>query len=134
MNPIFPDPNTPNPDVPPGEPKAADPTPPPSEPAAPPAGEPAAKPEPAPATGAPAGADGGEEYEPVAGLDRQTVELKRAYEAEVERKVSNDHVHIVLAYGVIWALFVVYGVTLWLRHRRLERDLAELRRARGETR
>jgi len=85
----------------------------------------------APVAASPPEAEGGGEYEPVAGLDRQTVELKREYEAEVERKVSNDHVHIVLAYGVIWALFVVYGAVLWRRHRRLEQDLAELRRARG---
>jgi hypothetical protein len=119
MNPLIPAPNAPDPDVPPRLPRdeAAPPSVAPSPPDA------AAAPPPA-----------GDEYEPVEGLDRQTVELKRAYEAEVERKVSNDHVHIVLAYGVIWALFVVYGITLWLRHRRLERDLADLRRARGETR
>lgn len=72
------------------------------------------------------GQDDGE-WVTVQGLDRQTVELKRAYEAEVEEKVTKDHQHVVWAYGLIWSIFAVYGLLLWRRAGRLERDLADLR-------
>ncbi|TPV96768.1 MAG: hypothetical protein B7733_02940 [Myxococcales bacterium FL481] len=74
----------------------------------------------------PGGQDDGD-WVPVEGLDRQTVELKRAYEAEVEEKVTKDHAHVVWAYGLIWAIFAAYGLVLWRRSGRLERDLADLR-------
>ena len=67
------------------------------------------------------------DWAPVEGLDRQTVELKRQYEAEVEEKVTKDHVSVVWAYGFIWAIFAVYGLLLWRRAGRLDRDLASLR-------
>ncbi len=75
--------------------------------------------------------DGMEEddgYEDVEGLDQETVALKREYEAQVEQKVASDYAHIVVAYGVIWSLFALYGLYLLIRSGRLSRDLGELRR------
>ncbi|GEM_PF-2109981 len=63
----------------------------------------------------------------VEGRDRQTVRLKREYEAEVESKVASDYSHIVWAYGIIWALFATYGVILWRRGSTQARDLEALR-------
>ena len=62
----------------------------------------------------------------VEGRDPQTVRLKREYEAEVEKKVSSDYQHIVWAYGIIWALFAIYGVILWRRAVSQKADLAAL--------
>jgi hypothetical protein len=62
----------------------------------------------------------------VEGLDPQTVRLKREYEAQVEAKVASDYSHIVWAYGIIWALFVIYGVILWRRSAAQRADLAAL--------
>ncbi|MFV8753087.1 hypothetical protein ACNOYE_21270 [Nannocystaceae bacterium ST9] len=62
----------------------------------------------------------------VEGRDPETVRLKRAYEAEVEAKVASDYQHIVWAYGVIWVLFVGYGMTLWRRASAQKADLARL--------
>ena len=67
-----------------------------------------------------------DEYETVEGLDQQTTKLKREYEAQVEQKVASDYAHIVWAYGVIWSLFAIYGVTLLVRSIRQQRDLAAL--------
>jgi hypothetical protein len=66
------------------------------------------------------------EYESVEGLDAETVALKREYEAEVEHKVASDYEHIVWAYGVIWALFAVYGFLLWRRSLRISADVEAL--------
>jgi hypothetical protein len=63
----------------------------------------------------------------VEGRDPQTVRLKREYEAEVENKVASDYSHIVWAYGIIWALFAVYGVLLWRRASAQKADLDNLR-------
>ncbi len=68
----------------------------------------------------------GDEYESVEGRDPTTTKLKREYEAEVEHKVASDYQHIVLAYGVIWSLFAIYGILLWRRSVRLGRDLDAL--------
>ncbi len=62
----------------------------------------------------------------VEGRDPQTVRLKREYEAEVEAKVASDYQHIVWAYGIIWALFVGYGVILWRRAVAQKADLEAL--------
>ncbi|PRP92375.1 hypothetical protein ENSA5_50060 [Enhygromyxa salina] len=62
----------------------------------------------------------------VEGRDPKTVRLKRAYEAEVENKVASDYSHIVWAYGIIWALFAIYGVLLWRRASAQKADLAAL--------
>ncbi|HLT40639.1 MAG TPA: hypothetical protein VK034_30385 [Enhygromyxa sp.] len=62
----------------------------------------------------------------VEGRDPQTVRLKREYEAEVEKKVASDYSHIVWAYGIIWALFAIYGVILWRRSAAQRADLEAL--------
>ncbi|MFO7566341.1 MAG: hypothetical protein R6X02_27100 [Enhygromyxa sp.] len=62
----------------------------------------------------------------VEGRDPQTVRLKREYEAEVENKVASDYSHIVWAYGIIWALFAIYGVILWRRSVAQRADLEAL--------
>lgn len=62
----------------------------------------------------------------VEGRDPETVRLKRAYEAEVEAKVTSDHQHIVWAYAVIWVLFVGYAMTLWRRAAAQRADLERL--------
>ena len=62
----------------------------------------------------------------VEGRDRETVRLKREYEAEVENKVASDYSHIVWAYGIIWALFAIYGVILWRRGTAQQADLDDL--------
>lgn len=71
--------------------------------------------------------DGGETVK-VEGRDRETVRLKREYEAEVESKVASDYSHIVWAYGIIWALFVIYGAILWRRASAQAEDLEALRK------
>ncbi|MEE9385587.1 MAG: hypothetical protein V3V08_19430 [Nannocystaceae bacterium] len=55
------------------------------------------------------------------------MKLKREYEAEVEQKVATDHVHVIWAYGLIWAIFAVYGAILWKRSLSLGRDVDALR-------
>ena len=67
----------------------------------------------------------------VEGRDPQTTRLKREYEAEVERKVASDYSHIVWAYGIIWALFAIYGLILWRRGSAQRADLERLRTRKG---
>jgi hypothetical protein len=69
-----------------------------------------------------------EQYEPVTGLDAETVQCVRACEAVAAEKTASDYQHVVWAYGVIWSLFAVYGVLLWRRAQRQKDDLAELQR------
>ena len=64
----------------------------------------------------------------VEGRDPQTVRLKRAYGAEVENKVATDYSHVVWAYGIIWAIFAVYGALLWRRASAQRADLEALRK------
>jgi len=66
------------------------------------------------------------ETKKVEGRDPATVRLKREYEAEVENKVASDYSHIVWAYGIIWALFAIYGVILWRRSVAQRADLDAL--------
>ena len=68
----------------------------------------------------------------VEGRDPQTVRLKREYEAEVENKVASDYSHIVWAYGIIWALFAIYGVILWRRSVAQRDDLEALQAKLGK--
>ena len=75
---------------------------------------------------APAAVEDG--YEAVTGLDKETVALKRSYEAEVEAKVASDYSHIVWAYGILWSLFCGFAVALLVRGARQQRDLRALRR------
>jgi hypothetical protein len=69
-----------------------------------------------------------DEYEPVTGLDVQTVQCVRACEAEAAAKTASDYQHVIWAYGVLWSLFAAYGVFLWRRARQQADDIAELRR------
>jgi hypothetical protein len=63
----------------------------------------------------------------VEGRDPKTVRLKREYETEVENKVASDYSHIIWAYGVIWAIFAIYGALLWRRASAQRADLETLR-------
>ncbi len=71
---------------------------------------------------------GEDQYEPVTGLDQATVQCVRACEAEAAAKTASDYSHVVWAYGVIWSLFAIYGVTLWRRGQAQRADLDALRR------
>ena len=77
----------------------------------------------APGTSAP---NEGATTKKVEGRDPKTVRLKREYEAQVENKVASDYSHIVWAYGIIWALFAIYGVILWRRGSAQRADLESL--------
>ena len=70
-------------------------------------------------------------YEPVTGRDQETVQCVRACEAEAAAKTASDYSHIVWAYGVIWSLFAIYGITLWRRAVAQRQDIAELSRRLG---
>jgi hypothetical protein len=67
-------------------------------------------------------------YEPVTGLDQETVQCVRACESVAAAKTASDYEHVVWAYGVIWALFAGYGFFLWQRATAQRQDIAELRR------
>ncbi len=69
-----------------------------------------------------------DDYEPVEGLDQQTVQCVRACESEAAAKTASDYEHIVWAYGVIWSLFVIYGVFLWRRASRQSNEIEDLQR------
>jgi len=73
---------------------------------------------------APAGDD---EYEAVEGLDRASIECQRKCEVVAARKTASDYVHIVWAYGVLWSIFAIYGVMLWRRGQRIQKDVETLR-------
>ncbi len=82
--------------------------------------------EPSKAADAKADGDG---YAPAVGLTRQDKEKAAMLEQQVSDKVISDYTHIVWAYGVLWSLFVAYGIFLWFRSARLKADLEDLRRA-----
>lgn len=69
-----------------------------------------------------------DEYEPVSGKDQETVRCVRACEAEASAKTASDYAHVVWAYGVIWALFAIYGLLLWQRATRHKVEIADLER------
>lgn len=73
-------------------------------------------------------ADPGDEYEAVEGLDPEHVECVRACEAEAAAKTASDYAHVVWAYGVIWALFAIYGLILWRRATHQRAEIADLAR------
>ncbi len=73
-------------------------------------------------------AEATDEYEPVTGLDTETVQCVRACESVAAAKTASDYAHVVWAYGVLWALFAGYGVLLWRRGVAQRHDLTELRR------
>ena len=68
------------------------------------------------------------DYEPVRGLDKESIELARVIEARASAKTASDYQHIIWAYGVVWSLFAVYGIYLWRRATRLRADVDELAR------
>jgi hypothetical protein len=70
--------------------------------------------------------EGGDDYEPVTGLDQETVACVRACEAEAAAKTASDYAHVVWAYGVIWSLFALYGVLLWRRSTRQRVEIADM--------
>ncbi len=67
-----------------------------------------------------------DEYEPVVGLDQQTIQCVRACESEAAAKTASDYQHIVWAYGVLWSLFAIYGVMLWRRASRQSVEVSDL--------
>jgi len=69
-----------------------------------------------------------DDYEPVTGLDQETIACVRACESEAAAKTASDYEHIVWAYGVIWSLFAIYGVLLWRRATRHNVEVADLQR------
>ncbi|HEY8379325.1 MAG TPA: hypothetical protein VIK91_22680 [Nannocystis sp.] len=71
------------------------------------------------------------EYEPARGVSREEKELLAALEDQAAAKTASDYQHIIWAYGVLWALFALYGLFLWRRSARLRADVDELRRAIG---
>jgi hypothetical protein len=75
---------------------------------------------------APTAQDGNDEYEPVTGLDQETVACVRACEAEAAAKTASDYAHVVWAYGVLWSLFAIYGVLLWRRATRQRAEIADM--------
>lgn len=71
---------------------------------------------------------GGEGLQKVEGRDPETVRQKREFEAEVNKKVASDNVHIIWAYGIIWVIFAIYGALLWRRAAAMRADLEALRK------
>ena len=83
---------------------------------------------PAPSTAAPATtATTPTEYGPAVGRSLADKEKVRQLEQIAADKTASDYVHIVWAYGVLWALFAAYGIFLWRRSARLRADMNELR-------
>lgn len=69
-----------------------------------------------------------DEYEPVSDFSLEKVEMRKEMEQGVYDKVMSDLHHVVWAYGVIFALFAVYGVYLLRRGAKLRDDLDTLQR------
>jgi hypothetical protein len=68
------------------------------------------------------------DYEPVEGLDKESIEMARVIEARASAKTASDYQHVIWAYGVAWSLFAAYGIYLWRRATRLRADVDELSR------
>lgn len=69
-----------------------------------------------------------EGYEKVENLDRGFKGCVRACEAEAAAKTASDYQHVVLAYGILWALFAIYGAILWARANRQRVEVQDLER------
>ena len=69
----------------------------------------------------------GPEYGPAVGRSLADKEKVRQLEQIAADKTASDYVHIVWAYGVLWALFAAYGLFLWRRSARLRADMNDLR-------
>jgi hypothetical protein len=69
-----------------------------------------------------------DEYEPVEGIDADTIACQRACEAVAAAKTASDYQHVVWAYGVLWSLFAIYGLLLWWRAGKQKVEIADLDR------
>jgi hypothetical protein len=107
--------------LPPTTPKTDATATPPATPAATPTATPAATPAIAPAASDPA-------YGPAVGRSLAEKEKLSELEGIASAKSARDYQHVVLAYGVLWALFAAYGMFLWRRSARLRADMSDLRR------
>lgn len=67
-------------------------------------------------------------YGPAVGRSLADKEKLRELEGAAAAKTARDYQHVVLAYGVLWALFAGYGIFLWRRSARLRADMSDLRR------
>ncbi|MBK7829781.1 hypothetical protein [Nannocystis sp.] len=67
-------------------------------------------------------------YGPAVGRSLADKEKLRELEGVAADKTARDYQHIVLAYGVLWALFAGYGIFLWRRSARLRADMNDLQR------
>jgi len=81
---------------------------------------------PPPSTATPPPADPA--YGPAVGRSLADKEKLRELEGVAAEKTARDYQHIVLAYGVLWALFAGYGIFLWRRSARLRADMNDLQR------
>ncbi len=68
-------------------------------------------------------------YGPAVGRSLAEKEKLSELESIAAAKTARDYQHVVLAYGVLWALFAAYGVFLWRRSARLRADMNDLRSA-----
>jgi len=67
-------------------------------------------------------------YGPATGRSLADKEKLRELEGVASAKSARDYQHVILAYGVLWALFAGYGIFLWRRSARLRADMTDLRR------
>ncbi len=67
-------------------------------------------------------------YGPAVGRSLADKEKLRELEGVASAKSARDYQHVILAYGVLWALFAGYGIFLWRRSARLRADMSDLRR------
>jgi hypothetical protein len=66
-------------------------------------------------------------YGPAVGRSLADKEKLRELEGVASAKSARDYQHVILAYGVLWALFAGYGIFLWRRSARLRADMNDLR-------
>ena len=66
------------------------------------------------------------EYAPVTGINAQEKQQLRALESKAAAKTARDYQHVIWAYGLLWAIFAVYGLFLWRRTQRLRADVHKL--------
>ena len=52
--------------------------------------------------------------------------IRYELQAEEAAKFTHQKAFVITAYGVIWALLVLFVVVLWLRQHRLDRELHDL--------
>lgn len=96
----------------------------PSQPAATPTAPPATP----PAVATPAATASDPAYGPAVGRSLAEKEKLSELEGIASAKSARDYQHVILAYGVLWALFAAYGIFLWRRSARLRADMSDLRR------